>query len=110
MNADQQVEALRQERLGEHGAAEEQRHADRHEADAVAPLLLVRPGATNAHSWYSQTGLARKSPAIAQIFSAKVNGSPMSPKLSVRPGRSCLVWSNDGTSSVEELVVEERRR
>ena len=35
---------------------------------------------------YSQTGLAMKMPAIAQILSAKVNGSAMPPKFSVSAG------------------------
>ena len=32
--------------------------------------FLCRPGATKAQSWYIQTGLAMKMPAIAQIFSS----------------------------------------
>ena len=38
VEADQQVEALGQEEVGQRGAAEEQRDADSDEADAVAPL------------------------------------------------------------------------
>ena len=48
VEADQQVEALGQEDVGQHGAAEEQRHADDHEGDAVAPLLLVQAGGDEA--------------------------------------------------------------
>ena len=50
---------------------------------------MYRPGATNAHTWYSTTGSASRKAASSVIFSGTRNGEITLVAISVAPAGNC---------------------
>ena len=58
---------------------------------------VYKPGATNAHIWYSTTGKANKKAAISKILSGTKNGEITEVAIIVAPAGN---WATNGAAKM----------